>query len=91
MFEAMAAGKAVISAGFTPKKYSYHIQDGITGLLIESQQPVDLADAMTKLIDNPQLRKQLGTEARKWAMTELTHTKMAARTQQIYDTLLEKF
>lgn len=88
MFEAMAAGKSVISAGFTQKKYSYHIQDGITGLLIESKEPADLAGAMGKLIDNPQLRTQLGLEARKWALKELTHTAMAEKTGLLYEKLL---
>jgi len=88
MFEAMAAGKAVISAGFTPKKYSYHIQDGKTALLVESQQTADLAQAMNKLIDSPQLRNKLGVEARQWALKKLTHSEMAAKTQHLYDTLL---
>lgn len=88
MFEAMAAGKAVISAGFSSRKYSYHIQDGKTGLLVESRQTEDLAQAMIKLVDTPQLRNELGTQARQWALKELTHTKMAAKTQQLYDDLL---
>jgi glycosyltransferase involved in cell wall biosynthesis len=88
MFEAMAAGKAVISAGFTPRKFSFHIQDGITGLLVESKETADLAQAMIKLVDMPELRKQLGDEARKWATKKLTHEKMAAKTQRLYDTLL---
>ena len=89
MFEAMAAGKAVISAGFSSRKYSYHIQDGKTGLLVESQQKEDLAQAMIKLVDTPQLRNQLGNQARQWALKELAHTKMAAKTRQLYDTLLD--
>jgi glycosyltransferase involved in cell wall biosynthesis len=88
MFEAMAAGKAVISAGFSSRQYSYHIQDGKTGLLVESRQTEDLTQAMIKLVDSPQLRNELGTQARQWALKELTHMKMAAKTQQLYDTLL---
>lgn len=88
MFEAMAAGKAVISAGFSSKKYSYHIQDGKTGILIESRETADLAQAMIKLIDSPQMRNELGAQARQWALNELTHTKMAAKTQHLYDTML---
>lgn len=88
MFEAMASGKAVISAGFTPRKYSYHIQDGCTGLLIESQEPADLAGAIIKLIDTPQLRQQLGRRARQWAVKELTHEVMVRKIQQLYVSLL---
>jgi glycosyltransferase involved in cell wall biosynthesis len=88
MFEAMAAGKAVISAGFTPRKYSYHIQDGRTGLLIESQKPADLGGAIIKLLDAPALRQQLGRQARQWAVKELTHEIMVRKTQQLYVSLL---
>jgi glycosyltransferase involved in cell wall biosynthesis len=88
MFEAMAAGKAVISAGFSFRKYACHIQDGFTGLLVESRQTADLAQAMIKLAGSPQLRNQLGIQARQWALKELTHTKMAAKTQKLYDALL---
>jgi glycosyltransferase involved in cell wall biosynthesis len=88
MFEAMAAGKAVISAGFTPRKYSYHVQDGLTGLLIESQAPADLAGAIIKLIDTPWLRQQLGQQARHWAVKELTHEIMVQKTRQLYVSLL---
>jgi glycosyltransferase involved in cell wall biosynthesis len=90
MFEAMAGGKAVISAGFTPKKYSYHIQDGKTGLLVESKEPADLANAITRLVDTPQLRNQIGNEARRWALKELTHTKMVVKTQEVYADLLNR-
>jgi glycosyltransferase involved in cell wall biosynthesis len=90
MFEAMAAGKAVISAGFTTKEYSFHIQDGRTGLLIESQEAADLSQAIIKLVETPELRNQLGLEARKWAVKELTHKKMVEKTRQLYDTLLSE-
>ncbi|MCX5637167.1 MAG: glycosyltransferase family 4 protein [Planctomycetota bacterium] len=46
MFEAMSCGKAVISAGFSTKEDSVHIQDGRTGLLVSSGYPSDLARAM---------------------------------------------
>lgn len=89
MFEAMAAGKAVISAGFSTKKYSYHIQDGKTGILVESRKIEDLSEAILKLVDSPQLRNQLAIHARQWALKELTHTKMAEKTQQLYNEMLK--
>jgi glycosyltransferase involved in cell wall biosynthesis len=88
MFEAMAAGKAVISAGFSTKKYSYHIQDGKTGILIESRETADLVRAIISLLDSTQLRCRLGDQARQWALKELTHKNMAEKTQQLYDTML---
>ncbi len=52
------------------------------------RETADLAQVMIKLVDIPQLRNQLGTQARQWALKELTYTKMAAKTQQLYDDLL---
>lgn len=43
---------------------------------------------MIKLVDIPQLRNQLGIQARQWTIKELMHTKMTAKTQQLYDDLL---
>jgi glycosyltransferase involved in cell wall biosynthesis len=89
MFEAMAAGKAVISAGFSTKETSVHIQDGKTGLLVESKEIKPLSDAMRSLINNQELRVRLGNGARHRAVKELTHVKMAAKTQEMYDLLID--
>lgn len=84
MFEAMAAGKAVISAGFSKKANSVHIQHQRTGLLIESRDNDELASAMTKLVEDADLRRQLGNAALQWARQRLCHKLMAAKTQQLY-------
>lgn len=89
MFEAMSCGRAVVSAGFTPKGDSVHIQDGQTGLLINSHQPADLADALMRLINAPDLREKIGRHARQWAERHFCHLAMAARTQQLYDRLMQ--
>ena len=52
------------------------------------RETADLAQVMIKLVDIPQLRNQLGTQARQWELKEITYTKMAAKTQQLYDDLL---
>jgi hypothetical protein len=43
---------------------------------------------MIKLVDTPQLQNQLGIQVRQWALKELTPKKMAAKTQQLYNDLL---
>lgn len=89
MFEAMACGKAVISAGFSTRKSSVHIQDGKTGIIVESKQNSEIVQSIVRLIDAPEFRIQLGLEARKWAESNFSHTVMAARTQQVYEQLLQ--
>lgn len=89
MFEAMSCGKAVISAGFSTKEDSVHIQDGQTGLLVNSGHPSDLAQALLRLINDRQLRERIGREARIWAERNFCHLNMAARTQKLYDKLMQ--
>jgi len=84
MFEAMAAGKAVISAGFSKKVNSVHIQDQRTGILIESRDNDELASAMKRLIEDSALRRQIGNTALQWARQRLCHKLMTAKTQQLY-------
>jgi len=88
MFEAMACGKPVISAGFSTKENSVHIQDGITGLLIPSKQTAELVHSLARLIDNPPLRNEIGHNARIWAQNKLSHLYMLDKTQQVYQKLI---
>ena len=44
------------------------VMDGVTGLLVPPNRPVQLAAAFEKLIYDPVLRKKLGAAGRDWAM-----------------------
>jgi len=88
MFEAMACGKAIISAGFSTREKSVHIQDGQTGILVSSRQCSALVQALIKLINAPALRMKIGEEARKWAENKFSHIELATKTQGLYDQLL---
>jgi glycosyltransferase involved in cell wall biosynthesis len=90
MFEAMACGKAVVSAGFSSKEDSVHIQDGRTGVLVSSTRNSELVEALISLIESPELRRQIGREARKWAEKNFCHITMANKTQQLYRRLLQE-
>jgi glycosyltransferase involved in cell wall biosynthesis len=41
--------------------------DGVTGLLVPPERPLQLAAAFEKLIHDPALRRRLGTAGREWA------------------------
>lgn len=90
MFEAMSCGKPVVLAGFSRELASVHIQDGRTGLLVESAECAALTQALIRLMDEPELRKEIGREARKWVEDKLSHVDMAARTQRVYNELLQE-
>ena len=64
ILEAMAAGCPVISTkdvGAIPEV----VVDGVSGILVEKQNPKQIADAIIKLIKDPGLRKKMGEASRK--------------------------
>ena len=44
------------------------VADGVTGLLVPPDRPVQLAAAFERLIHDGQLRKKLGAAGREWAL-----------------------
>ena len=88
MYEAMACGIPVISAGFSTEKTSVHLRDGQTGLLVSSKKTSKLTEAMIKLIENPEIRHQIGSGARRWAEMKLSYVKMVTETERVYEQLL---
>ncbi len=88
MYEAMACGKAVISAGFTQRQDSVHVQDGVTGLVTESKSISQLTGLMEKIANDDELRNALGINARHRVVSHLGCKELALKTQHIYDRLL---
>lgn len=82
MVEAMLAARPVIATrvGSMPEA----IIDGETGLLIEKNDVVGLAQALQRLRDDPALRIRLGTQARQKALTHFTATAMARQYEQLW-------
>lgn len=60
--EAMAAGKPVVGTCFggTPEI----VQDGMTGFVLDPRDDIKLADALAKLLRNPDLATRMGTAGR---------------------------
>ena len=89
MFEAMACGKAVVSAGFSTKEDSVHVQDGRTGLFVSSRRQCELVRALRRLITAPELQVRFGREARRWAENKFSHIEMVAKTERLYEQLMQ--
>jgi len=62
LLEGMAAGRPVVATriGDIPE----FLQDGVTGLMVESEDPDALAAAIIRLLQQPELAARLGTQAR---------------------------
>ncbi|WP_419805734.1 glycosyltransferase [Terriglobus sp.] len=56
--EAMAAGLPVVATKVGGNAEA--VQDGVTGLLVASEQPEALAGAMLRLLDNPEQSRRMG-------------------------------
>ena len=56
------------------------VEDGVTGLVVEQpKDPVAVAEALARLLDDPTLRARMGHAARKRAVAELSHDVLAER------------
>jgi glycosyltransferase involved in cell wall biosynthesis len=80
--EAMASGKPVI--GTKVGGIPHHIRDGWNGFLIDPANEQQLADRIKYLIDNPEERKSMGANSRKYAEEEFDWSKVAERLLQVY-------
>ncbi len=63
ILEAMLMAKPVVASNITGN--SELVADGSSGFLVPVGKPVDLADAIMRLVKKPELRKQMGDNARK--------------------------
>jgi glycosyltransferase involved in cell wall biosynthesis len=83
--EAMASGLPVVVSGV--RALSEIVNDKVTGLVSAPLDPVALADALSGLLDNPDLRAELGANAREWVARDRTWAHNAARYREAYERL----
>ena len=90
MYEAMAAGVPVISAGFTRPEDSTHLIDGVNALVTESKELEVLASLMQRAVAEPELYRRLGHAAQEHAESAFTTATMVKAVEVIYDDLLDR-
>ena len=81
--EAMAAGKPVICTELGTGT-SYVNVDGETGLVVPARDADALAAAITRLIDDADLRAHMGAAGRARVREQFTLEKMVARVMEVY-------
>jgi len=84
--QAMARPVVATSIGGIPEV----VEDGVTGLLIKPRDASTLAARVTRLLDIPELRAQLGAAARTYAETTHGIDRMGARLLDLYGQLATK-
>jgi glycosyltransferase involved in cell wall biosynthesis len=65
------------------------IEDGTDGLVIEDT-PENLAEAIMRLVDNPELCKKIGRNARAKALELFNLEKQAAKIEKIYKEVISR-
>jgi len=80
--EAMASGLPVVVSGV--KALGEIIQDKVTGLQFPPLDAEALADALQLLLGNPELRGELGANAKQWVARDRTWEHNAARYRDAY-------
>jgi glycosyltransferase involved in cell wall biosynthesis len=80
--EAMASGLAVVVSAVRALEEIVH--DKATGMQVPPQDARALADTLQELLASPELRKQLGANAREWVAAGRTWEHNAARYRDAY-------
>jgi glycosyltransferase involved in cell wall biosynthesis len=83
--EAMASGLPVVVSGV--RALGEIVQDKVTGLLFPPLDAEALADALQLLLGNPELRRELGANAKQWVARDRTWEHNAARYRDAYTRL----
>ena len=85
--EAMASGKPIIGTkvGGIPHK----VRDGWNGFLIDPGDEQQLADKIKYLIDNPEERKMMGANSRRYAEEEFDWRKVAELMVMVYQSIIQ--
>lgn len=82
VFEAMAMGKPIIVSNLSA--YDEIITDEVTGLYCDTEDERSLETKLIKLIENKELREQLGNNARKWVKENREWQRIGEKMRDIY-------
>lgn len=86
LLEAMAAKKPIVAThvGGNPEV----VVDGLTGLLVPPKDPDKMANAMLKILQNPDLAKRMGAAGRKRVEEKFSLDRMVREYEKLYEECL---
>jgi D-inositol-3-phosphate glycosyltransferase len=84
--EAMACGTPVVGSNVGGIKYS--VKNGETGLLVNPHKPVELAGAVSELLNNPGLLNEMSANAIDRVNEHFTWAKVAEQINTLYRTIM---
>jgi glycogen synthase len=87
--EAMACETPVVASGVGG--ILEVVEDGRTGLLVPPAQPAALAEALTRVLGNPDLARDMGKAGRRRVEEKFAWASVAERTEQVYADAIAEF
>lgn len=88
LLEAAASGRPIVTTDTNGcREVVIH---GENGLLVPVRSIVELADALQRLIEDPELRQRMGVRGRERVVKEFTAEKVVADTLAVYEELLQR-
>ena len=88
LLEAMACGKACVATDVPGSRDI--IEDGVSGLLVEPENAIDLASAIQRLINDRQFRERMGKAARIRIEEHFSIEKEVAAHEKLYEEILAR-
>ncbi|HET7339684.1 MAG TPA: glycosyltransferase [Candidatus Dormibacteraeota bacterium] len=85
--EAQACGTPVVGSGVTGLRSV--VRDDVSGYLLDSHDPAMYAERIGRLLDNPELARQMGRSGRLLAQ-RFSWTRTADRLQSLFDRVMEE-
>lgn len=85
-FESMAMGKACISSSVAA--LTEIVEPGVRGLVFEKGNASDFARQIARYLDDPELREQMGRQAREWVLAERDWSDVTKIADEAYHRLL---
>jgi glycosyltransferase involved in cell wall biosynthesis len=86
LLEAASCGKPIVSTNVPGCREI--VRDGVNGFLVPARNGFALAGALRKLIDNKELREQMGTKGRDIVLNEFSEENVVNETLSVYAELL---
>jgi glycosyltransferase involved in cell wall biosynthesis len=86
LLEAMAAGLPIVTTDVGESRHV--IEEGRSGRIVRPRDPAGMADALDVLVDQKELRQQVGRSAKQDFVDNFIVDKMIARYQEVYESLL---
>ncbi len=84
-YEAMALERAVVVSDLPALREI--VKPGETGMRFRAEDADDLAAVLGGLLEDPALRRRLGTQAREWILAERTWAANGRRYRELFERL----